>query len=222
MTAAEMHIAFKLGLDKVASFAYPNFLSQEVDFFLNQAQLRVIKQRYDGNNQKREAFEETQKRVDDLRTLVKVDSTLPVLVTTPRRRYRYTLPNDYMFGIMYDGSITKTGCAERDMYIKQVQHDDLINLLQDPFNNPLDEWSLLVYENTYIYLYVDSTWTVSAFNLTYLKTPVSINGSVAPNVDSELPSQIHQEIVDEAVLIAIENIESSRIQTNGGLINRQE
>src|SRR6476660_6298555 len=70
MTISEMHIAFKFGCDKIDSLNYPNFTITEIDLLLNQAQGRIIKQRYGINNFKKQSFEETEKRVDDLKNLV--------------------------------------------------------------------------------------------------------------------------------------------------------
>lgn len=71
MTVSQMHTAFKFGLDKLDSVNYPNFLPEEIDLLLNQAQIRFIKQRYGINNPKRTSFEETEKRTEDLKEVVK-------------------------------------------------------------------------------------------------------------------------------------------------------
>src|SRR4030043_934065 len=71
MTVSEMHTAFRLHLDKSTSLVgNPDFLPEEIDFWLNESQDRFIKQRMFGNNYKQESFENTQKRIDDLRTIV--------------------------------------------------------------------------------------------------------------------------------------------------------
>ena len=59
MTVAEMHIQFKVGLDKTDSLNYPNFEPEEIDLWLNKAQEKFIKSRY-SHDVKRETFEETQ------------------------------------------------------------------------------------------------------------------------------------------------------------------
>ena len=61
MTSTEMVTAFKFRLDKTDSLNYPNFNNTEIDLLLNQAQERIVKQRYGTTNTKRESFEETQK-----------------------------------------------------------------------------------------------------------------------------------------------------------------
>ena len=62
MNITEMHRAFRLGLDKTQSLEYPDFLPEEIDFWLNEAIRAFVKTRYSGMNLKRESFEETQSR----------------------------------------------------------------------------------------------------------------------------------------------------------------
>lgn len=76
-----MHIAVNLGVQKIASFQADVLLPQEIDFELNIAMMRFIKQRYNPNsNRLGKGFEQTQKRVDDLRNLV-VTTTSDTLVS---------------------------------------------------------------------------------------------------------------------------------------------
>jgi|694.fasta_scaffold45757_5 hypothetical protein len=71
MTVNEMHIAVNLGVQKIASFQADILLPQEIDFELNIAMMRFIKQRYNPmSNRQGRGFEQSQKRVDDLRNLV--------------------------------------------------------------------------------------------------------------------------------------------------------
>ena len=66
-----MHIAVNLGVQKIGSFQVDNLLPEEIDHELNLAQRRFIKQRYSNlSNAKRQGFEQSQKRLDDLRNLL--------------------------------------------------------------------------------------------------------------------------------------------------------
>jgi len=71
MTLDELHQNFKLELDKTTALELPAFLVAEIDDWLNNAIRKFVKTRYSGVNVKREAFEQSQKRTDDLRTLVR-------------------------------------------------------------------------------------------------------------------------------------------------------
>lgn len=81
MTATEMHIAVNMGVQKIASFQTDTLLPQEIDFELNIAMMRFIKQRYNPtSNRLGKGFEQSQKRIDDLRNLVV--STISSTVST--------------------------------------------------------------------------------------------------------------------------------------------
>lgn len=113
-----MHIAVNLGVQKIGSFQVDNLLPQEIDHELNLAQRRFIKQRYSPlSNPKRQGFEQSQKRLDDLRNLIEdVYNPTPSFmgaVYNSRSKgdvfaYRIKFPTDYMHLVniradIYDG-----------------------------------------------------------------------------------------------------------------------
>jgi len=101
-----MHIAVNLGTQKIGSFQVDNLLPEEIDHELNLAQRRFIKQRYSNlSNQKRKGFEQSQKRLDDLRNLVEdyyhnLPSFMGSVYTSSSKGdvfvYRVKFPTDYM------------------------------------------------------------------------------------------------------------------------------
>ena len=114
MTVNEMHIAVNLGVQKIASFQADVLLPQEIDFELNIAMMRFIKQRYNpSSNRQGKGFEQSQKRIDDLRNLVVTTSSNTIsaggfltdalgtyIYTTSNTNIymeRATLPLDYLF-----------------------------------------------------------------------------------------------------------------------------
>ena len=106
MTIEEMHIAVNLGVQKIGSFQVDNLLPEEIDHELNMAQRRFIKQRYSTtSNQKGTGFEQSQKRIDDLRTLIEDYSTYETFYMGPTYTSsskgviftdRVKMPIDYM------------------------------------------------------------------------------------------------------------------------------
>lgn len=131
MTINEMHIAVNLGVQKIASFQMDNFLPQEIDFELNTAMDRFIKQRYSTlSNRYQRGFEQSQKRIDDLRHLV-VESKLDAYYKGETIGFdeffvdRVKFPTDYLFlvsvlaRIKYDCSgITTTTDTTTKTYYK--------------------------------------------------------------------------------------------------------
>jgi hypothetical protein len=119
MTVAEMHNAINILLDKEDTLNYPNYKPEHKDFFLNLAQDRFVKQRYDGANAKNRGFEETQKRSDDLRNITDVASLTPLAATVdnyPNGRF-VDLPNLvtnlYWFSITEQALITRKSCSNK-------------------------------------------------------------------------------------------------------------
>ena len=126
-----MHIAVNLGVQKIASFQVDNFLSEEVDHELNIAMDRFIKQRYNPlSNKLRKGFEQSQKRIDDLRNLVvvaRIDSFQGDTFAYGDFDGEFfgtdkvALPNDYMFlvnlrAIVNDACQSASINAEEDYF----------------------------------------------------------------------------------------------------------
>jgi len=116
MTIEEMHIAVNLGVQKIASFQADGLLPEEIDYELNTAMRRFINQRYNprGNKYQR-GFEQSQKRLDDLRHLVEdytteTHSFMGIGYTSKTNgnisSYRYKVPNDYMFLVNVMAEVT--------------------------------------------------------------------------------------------------------------------
>tara|TARA_R110002012_G_scaffold11069_5_gene49691 strand:- start:10750 stop:12258 length:1509 start_codon:yes stop_codon:yes gene_type:complete len=70
MDIQNMHIAIRQGVDKINSLQADSLLSEEIDIELNKNMRRFINLKYGKNNIHRKGFEESQKRIDDLSTLI--------------------------------------------------------------------------------------------------------------------------------------------------------
>jgi hypothetical protein len=128
VTVEEMHIAVNLGVQKIASFQADNLLPEELDYELNTAVRRFISQRYNSKGNKyQRGFEQSQKRLDDLRNLVEDYTTtnssyMGVGYTSVSKGnidiYRYKFPNDYMFLINVLSEIV-SNCQNKPISIKE-------------------------------------------------------------------------------------------------------
>ena len=82
MTINELHIAFKVAMDKnaagVAFGGCPAFLPAEIDLFLNQAYIEVINNKFTGTNTLKTPFEGSVKRIADLEKLIATDSAVAI------------------------------------------------------------------------------------------------------------------------------------------------
>ncbi len=100
---SEMHTYIDLELNKINSNLYDIILPEEKDYFLNKAQERFVKDRYGAqSNPKGKGFEMSQKRIDDLRSLLVPNYyDKCYLMSTSDFDYdtklQFFLPNDYWF-----------------------------------------------------------------------------------------------------------------------------
>lgn len=228
MTVAEMHISFKLGYDKVDSQSYPNFLPQEIDFFLNKGQEQFIATRLGPNNLLRKGFEENQRRIDDLRTLV-ISETLSSTKLSDKQ-FSIDLPDNYRHAkrakFKYRSKTCGEGTSETEQY---VQHDDLDFYLSDPFYGPFIDQPIYTFEGNQILVYTDGTFTIPECVLTYIKNPLHLSISAVGVNDPEgltniceLPDYVHEKVVEFAISSALETIESPRTVSYQQEIMRQE
>ena len=230
MNALEMHISFKQGLDKFDSKNYPNLLPEEIDLILNQSQEMFIKQRYGMSNLKGQGFEVTQKRTEDLRTLVKTETLIPGSNSNLNININsifVDFPQDYWIMIQELANISYQDCNGNtitdNVKIYPIQHDNYSNVIDNPFKKPTDNRVLRLITKEGIELLHSSTSNINSYKLRYIKNPIKIDSRVTPTIDCELPEITHQEIVNIAISIALENIEAARLKTYIQVTeNRQE
>ena len=115
-----MHLAIQQGVDKINSLQADLLLSQEIDIELNKSQMRFINTKYGKNNKYRKGFEESQKRIDDLRTLlreyeapVNFKETLGVKFSIDS----FTLPFDYLYLVSTLSKVHRNNSCTRVNFI---------------------------------------------------------------------------------------------------------
>lgn len=231
MTSIEMVREFRIFVDKVDSQSVPDFEIEEIYIFLNEAQERYIKTHYGLNNIYQKSFEASQKRTDDLSNLVVTRFTAINLVSYEVNTYEAKLDtlytneamdiastDTYMFFIRGRARHNSVTCGT--MYINPFmsEQDDLENAKLDPFKRPDLENSLSYFEHGNIYIITDGTYTIDKYKLTFIRRPLAISASQ----NCELKAHTHKEIVQLAVQIALENIESPRLGTDTQLLNKTE
>jgi hypothetical protein len=240
MTIQELHYQFKLNMDRVDTLSSTDFNKAEIDWLLNEAQLIFVKRRYSPDERKRLGFEFTQKRTDDLSTLVvKYPEQGPITPSCANGVCEVPLAAlfyDYLFLIDAFCDLTENGVCTKSVPLKFVQHDDYRESLRDPFNSPSFEFipynfgkSSTQSAKSSIYIY-PSSYTVDRVYIEYIKKPsrvsygnyTYIDGVVYPPATCELPEQTHQEVVDIACQIAsyaIENPEYIRLKAEKTFIH---
>lgn len=234
---SQLILSYKLKLDKIDSSAYPDIQEPEIKYWLDEAADRFVKQRYERNNIKRKGFEESQKRTDDLRRAVKTETVIANAPNpNPLSIFTLQLPEDYRYLIKIRLTVEYdcNGLNLQEVVTpKQVEQDDIHTLLQDPFNRPTVDRPLFIMEGDEIIVYTSNTSVVISADITYINLfyklqPGRVNwdGSTNHYLNSdeyiELAPDTHNEIVDIAVKLTLENIESQRYQSNTIETQQQE
>lgn len=240
MTIKELHYAFKLGMDRFGTLSKENFNKGEVDWLLNEAQMIFLKKRTSPNNKRNEGFEASQKRIDDLSSLVIKYPLQPGIVPTLDSGVYIVNLTDlaFLYYQLVDGSVdvTLSDNCTKNVPLKFIQHDDIRTVLRDPFNKaglegiPYNFGRNLSDNSSSIFIY-PAQYNLSKVYLEYLKRPSKvsygnytyIDGNTYPEATLEFPEHTHSEIVDIACQIAALNIESPEyIQLKSQKVFEQE
>jgi len=143
MNVGQMHTAISQGVDKINSLQADMLLPQEIDIDLNRSQIKFINTKYGGNNTYRTGFEQSQKRIDDLRSLVR-EYAAPV---TFKEQYNNTiwvdqfqLPTDYMYLVNQRSELFMDDCHPMTY---NYSNYDPVSYIVIPFSNLHDGTTFL-------------------------------------------------------------------------------
>jgi hypothetical protein len=236
-------------MDKSDGLNYPNMQPEEIDVFLNLAQDRWTKQRYGENNPGRISFEESQKRSEDLKELIKTKyvNTFSINGTYEninKNSVIIPLESDHWFIVQEYAVMTYPGCNKtinipsfpydlaggrtttvsgvevEVIPISHLEYGKLNTGNKDPFNQPDNTKILRLMYNNNVELIFPEGSSMIAYKMRYIKKPTRV--SLSGNVTFEMSDHCHDEIVTEAVKIALEDIEAKRIQTFPIIDNNKE
>ena len=239
MTIQQMHQGFMLELDKSNALEYPDFLPEEIDYWLNKAIREFVKTRYDGYNVKKKGFEETQKRIDDLRELVVEDQMIPV-IDPDNTSYLddvvvydvdiTTTSKPYWFSLGEEVAIEYTDCNGNKKQRRQFTTETTLNEYAREIQNPFAEFRLeagrakplRLFAEDKVQIITDGQYVPILYYFSYLRQPAEVSITSIPTVDCDLASHCHDEIISLATNLCLENIESKRTQINAQLLNKQE
>ena len=220
MTRREMQIELerRIQLNDPETTIKNKLTSDALFAFINEAIDQFWKTRYSGLNTKQQGFEQSQKRIDDLRTLIRTKKYESDEIETVGSTYKVILPEDYTIllgdtaGIQpADGMVNK--CWQKDEdgnYIikrgdtiestietvdKQLQNSLSEHRLKYAFARPLK-----LIQGNEIILYTDGKYKISEYDISYLTRPSKINSSDDLTAEyKDLPAHTHLEIVKLAL-----------------------
>ena len=228
-------------LNKLSTNEYQQINLEDKILALNEAQIKLIKQKVDGfgtvSGLGLDAFK---KRYEDIQKLIEnyEDHALDLTLTNPLLHqwtaYVDTLVPKYMFYIDSYFLANKGRCTDRIIYINKelVKHGDITVLINNTHYRPSFE-----YQETFnninsnqISVYTDGTFTPTKLYLSYLRYPkyidkegyITINGDPSITQDCELQTYLEDELLDitvQSLAMYTENVSAvqsaqMRIQTN--------
>lgn len=217
MTKRELQIEVerRIQLNDATMVAENKLTSDMIFSLINEAIDLFWKTRYSGLNTKQQGFEQTQKRIDDLRTLISNKVyTREIIDDNPN--YIVQLPEDYCLLLGDTAGILPVGnneCWETDNTGKYIikQTDTLeatIENIDRQLANSLSEHRLKycmarplkLIQNDKIILITDSNYRVVKYMITYLRKPshIQTNDDLTQEY-TDLPDMTHVEIVKLAV-----------------------
>jgi len=213
MTAREMQAEFdtrlQLAIPSTEVELKPD--STTIFMYLNQAQDEFVKALYSGNNPEGVGFEQTQRRTDELRTLVLEESITTTAGTIKPNSYVANLPEEYLYTLGEEVTMTSTdffgGTKVSRVGITECTADNYRARIDDPYSEHRYHYEtakpLRLFSGDEVELISDGNYSIGHYHLRYLKRPVRI---MLEDNDCELPEHTHQTIVNLAVNLYLQSV----------------
>lgn len=222
MTSAELKAYFLLEYDSATSLSSPGWEDSEISSFLTMGQKRKFEQYY-------ALFETDEKARKVLNYLVvsdDIDRATGVYATQtgsyPNGEF-WQLPSDLAYSLKEEVTININACEEVSLipgdwlrvYTKPINLDYYSKNINNPFKKPYQGMVWRVdasnLQGSKLHMLITGgTYKVQTYHLTYLSYPVDI--SIDDGITATLDPVVHQDIVDEAVKIAIQSIAITKQQ----------
>lgn len=241
MSGSEVRERFLIELERLASNGAPGYEDPEIEAMINIAMEQCIVNYYNWkSNPQQYGFEETEKRIEDLGDLVRyktyttpftsgflpnsVAIILPNTLVDAQGNPQTTNPpgptnfDDVAWFVIFDSVVTdKLECNSTTNYkkplVKEISHQELANMLQDPFNSPNPDRQVFKnrYEGRKIAIITDGNFNITAYTIGYIRKPqpVSLSNTVA---FLDIPDHLQREIIEKAVTLSLEKLGDPRYQ----------
>lgn len=191
MTTLEMHLAVDVGLQRIASNVYDDFLPQEIDVYLNRAFLLFIRE-------KKEAVKAGDLEArDDIRTIIEACTKALTVQDGEDYIFEAPAPDDYRFflGARVKLEASWVTCDE----VGPVAIQEYLPTKDDA---PLfDDFPVTVIGSKILIVKDTSDVTPQKVTLTYVKDHPDVHVAAPGQSEQDplLPPHTHQQIVDIAV-----------------------
>lgn len=180
MRAVDLIASFELEINKLDD-AINKPLTDDSLYWINQAVVKFVKDRFNGNAPKRTSYEQNEKRTRDLINLLREDKTKEFTVSSHVNydQYEYHYPSDMMFVLNEDVVIDSVnGGYEMDTCVFECTADSFMYRI----NNKLTDFHyrfhrarpLRIRTKDGFRLLTDKNYKIQSYTLGYLKVPTEI------------------------------------------------
>lgn len=228
MRCIDIIAAFELEIDKLDE-ALSKPVTDDSLYWINQAIVKFVKDRFNGNAPKRTSYEQNEKRTRDLINLLREDKP-----TTPTAEehanydsYEYTYPTDMMFVLNEDVTISNnSGQHVMDTCVFECTADSFMYRI----NNSLTDFHyrhhrarpLRVRTKDGFRLLTDKNYRINSYTLGYLKVPTEITNEDPDTDYTDFENYTWYEIVKIAAQMYLENQSDERYKTITNEVLTQE
>lgn len=233
MTHSDIYTKFMIEYDKAnITSSYPSLTKYEVATILDKAYLALIAQKYTGNNPRKSAFESDMKATEDLQPLINKFTAIGSLSGDNSYTFN-THTIDHLVLYIIDGQIEIKGSItshdDNDHVYENivfVSHDIAKKFRATKTNLPWVEQPVGCIENNSVIIYVDPmdvqyNGAQSKAEFTYIKRPakfavgqgLSVNDYDFGQTKFELSDSMAEELINLAIIMSTEIVESSRLTT---------
>lgn len=233
MTHSDIYTKFMIEYDKAnITSSYPSLTKYEVATILDKAYLALIAQKYTGNNPRKSAFESDMKATEDLQPLINKFTAIGSLSGDNSYTFNTHTINNLVLYII-DGEIEIKGSVTSHDDIDHqyenivfVSHDIAKKFRATKTNLPWVEQPVGCIENNNVVIYVDPmdvqyNGAQSKAEFTYIKRPakfaigqgLSVTDYDFGQTKFELSDSMAEELINLAIIMSTEIVESSRLAT---------
>lgn len=225
MTHADIKRMFLIEYDKASvTSSYPSMTDAEMATVLDKAYLAWIAQKITGANPRRSQFQGDIKGISDIQPLIyrEEDDLFPETNSTNAVRTSGTISEDCLYilpNAVVEAPINNNMIV---MTTQLVSHEVASKFIYSDNNKPWIKHPVMYIESGVIYIlydpyrFNDENYPNTIY-YSYIKKPQSFTG-FDENTNFELGETQAQEIINQAVIMSAEIVESPRQQTKSNLI----
>lgn len=228
MRCVDLIAAFELEINKIDDTIQKPVTDDSL-YWINQAVMKFVKDRFNGNAPKRTSYEQNEKRTRDLIKLLKEEKkeTPEAIPHVNYDEYEYDYPADMMFVLNEDVVISDmNGEHQMDTCIFECTADSFMYRI----NNSLTDFHyryhrarpLRIRTNDGFRLLTDKQYKIDSYTVGYLKVPTEITNENPLTEYNDFEDHIWFEITKIAAQMYIENQSDPRYKTITNEVLTQE